>query len=360
MISRNTYQRKDGRWESRVYTNCNKSTKRKYRSFYGKTKEAAEAKAASYLQELCEVSATEMTVGQLAAEYLSVKTPQLKESTAANYRMKVEKHIIPALGKLTVCSVKAKNIYAFIETMRRSGLSERYISDNVILIKALFRFAYNTYSIMVNLSGIIMPKRARPEVRLLSDKEQDKLKAYIDNSKDRTALGVALSLFTGIRIGELCALQWKDIDLEKRILTVSKTIQRIQTDDPAFRTKLVITEPKSRSSARSIPIPEFLALRLNRYVGTGDTYLLSGIAKPVEPRVMQYRFSQMLKNADLPSVHFHSLRHAFATKCISLGFDVKTLSEILGHSSVELTLNRYVHSSLDRKKACMDKLTWAA
>ena len=176
MISRNTYQRKDGRWESRIYTKCNKSGKTQYRSFYGKTREAAEAKAASYLQELCEASTAEMTVGQLAAEYLSVKTPQLKESTAANYRMKLEKHIIPALGKLTVCSVKAKNIYAFIETMRRSGLSERYISDNVILIKALFRFAYNTYSIMVNLSGIIMPKRARPEVRLLSDKEQDKLK----------------------------------------------------------------------------------------------------------------------------------------------------------------------------------------
>lgn len=110
MISQNTYQRKDGRWKWRVYTNCNKSGKTQYRSFYGKTREAAEAKAASYLQELCEASTAEMTVGQLAAEYLSVKTPQLKESTAANYRMKLEKHIIPALGKLAVCSVKAKSI----------------------------------------------------------------------------------------------------------------------------------------------------------------------------------------------------------------------------------------------------------
>ena len=110
MISQNTYQRKDGRWELRIYTKCNKTGKAQYRSFYGKTREAAEAKAASYLQELCEVSATEMTVGQLAAEYLYVKSPLLKESTAANYRMKLEKHIIPALGKLAVCSVKAKSI----------------------------------------------------------------------------------------------------------------------------------------------------------------------------------------------------------------------------------------------------------
>ena len=172
----NAYKRKDGRWEVRIYTTCNSSDKRQYHSYYGKTKQAAEAKANSYMQELCEISATEMTVGQLAAEYLYVKSPLLKESTAANYRMKLEKHIIPALGKLTVCSVKAKNIYAFIETMRKFGLSERYISDNVILIKALFRFAFNTYGIMVNLSGIIMPKRTRPEVRLLSESKQGRLK----------------------------------------------------------------------------------------------------------------------------------------------------------------------------------------
>ncbi|MBP3856662.1 MAG: site-specific integrase, partial [Ruminiclostridium sp.] len=172
--------------------------------------------------------------------------------------------------------------------------------------------------------------------------------------------GIAVCLYTGIRIGELCAMQWKDIDLEKRTLTVKKTIQRIQTPDNTKRTKLVITEPKSQSSIRIIPIPECLAEKLGSYVGNEDDYILSGTSKPVEPRTMQNRFARILKNANLPSLHFHSLRHAFATKCIALGFDVKTLSEILGHSSIELTLNRYVHSSMDRKKACMDKLTWAA
>lgn len=122
MTNSNAYKRKDGRWEVRIYTTCNSSDKRQYHSFYGKTKQAAEAKANSYMQELCEINATEMTVGQLAAEYLYVKSPLLKESTAANYRMKLEKHIIPALGKLTVCSVKQVGLLTFRCRIRWVGV----------------------------------------------------------------------------------------------------------------------------------------------------------------------------------------------------------------------------------------------
>lgn len=158
--------------------------------------------------------------------------------------------------------------------------------------------------------------------------------------------------------GELCALQWKDIDLEKRILTVNKTIQRIQTSSSEKKTMLVITAPKSQGSVREIPLPECIVDILKQYRENNALFVLSASKKPVEPRTLQYRFAKILNNADLPSVHFHSLRHAFATNCVAAGFDVKTLSEILGHSSVELTLNRYVHSSMDRKRAFMDMLTW--
>ena len=183
---------------------------------------------------------------------------------------------------------------------------------------------------------------------------------YLNEEFDRNALGIALSLHTGIRIGELCALQWKDIDLTNRTITVRKTVQRIKCYGGKNKTKLVITEPKSASSARIIPIPDCLIVVLEKFKDNADKYVLSGKYSPVEPRTVQYRFASVLKKANLPSVHYHSLRHAFATNCISLGFDVKTLSEILGHSSVEITLNRYVHSSLDRKRACMDMVKWAA
>ena len=168
---------------------------------------------------------------------------------------------------------------------------------------------------------------------------------------------MALSLFTGLRIGELCALKWADIDLMNRTNSVSKTIQRIKSHNC---TQLVITEPKSISSVREIPIPDCILPLLKKFCSNADFYILSGTAKAVEPRTMQYRFQSLLKKAKLPSIHFHALRHMFATNCVELGFDVKSLSEILGHSGVEITLNRYVHSSLERKKAFMKKLKFAA
>ncbi len=274
--------------------------------------------------------------------------------------MKLEKHILPLFGDVQVSNVKIPDIYAFMENLRNKGLSERYIADNTVLLRSLLRYASVTYGIRNAAERLIMPKKAKAEVQVLSETEQERLKDYVERHETLSTLGIAVCLYTGIRIGELCAMQWKDIDLEKRTLTVRKTIQRIQTPDYAKRTRLVITEPKSQSSIRIIPIPVCLSEKLSSYVGKEDDYILSGTSKPVEPRTMQNRFARMLKNANLPSVHFHCLRHAFATRCIALGFDVKTLSEILDHSSVELTLNRYVHSSMDRKKACMDKLTWAA
>ena len=360
MTNCNAYKRKDGRWEVRIYTACNSSVKRQYHSFYGKTKQAAEAKAAAFVKPEFNDLVTELTVKELADEFLSVRVPLLKESTAANYRMKLEKHILPLLGDVQVNNIKIPDIYAFMENLRNKGLSERYIADNTVLLRSLLRYASVSYGVRNTAERLIMPKKAKAEVQVLSETEQERLKDYVEHHKTLSTIGIAVCLYTGIRIGELCAMQWKDIDLEKRTLTVRKTIQRIQTPDNTKRTKLVITEPKSQSSIRIIPMPECLAEKLGSYVGNEDDYILSGTSKPVEPRTMQNRFARMLKNANLPSVHFHSLRHAFATRCIALGFDVKTLSEILGHSSVELTLNRYVHSSMDRKKACMDKLTWAA
>ena len=163
---------------------------------------------------------------------------------------------------------------------------------------------------------------------------------------------------TGIRIGELCALQWGDIDLEKRILTVKKTIQRIQSANGDSKTKLIISDPKSESSKRSIPLTQKMIEFLTAFKGESVEYILSGSEKPIEPRTMQYRFTKILKNVNLPSVHFHALRHMFASTCIKLGFDVKALSELLGHSKVEITLNRYVHSSFEQKREYMERLNF--
>lgn len=358
MANTNAYLRKDGRWEVRIYTGTDAEGKRRYHSFYGRSKEEAEKKALYYYSEKNDTSPlTKMTVKELVYEYIQRKLPRLKESTAANYKMKAEKHIIAFLGDIRCSDITVNDIYRFMESKRWDKLSERYIYDIVVLLKSFFRYANITYGIKNIMNGIVMPNHSKMEVTVLDSIQQKRLKTHLNANPRLTSLGVLLSLYTGLRIGELCALLWKDIDLEKRILTVNKTIQRIQTADEKTRTKLVITAPKSKSSVREIPLPEFLVAILKQYKGTPESFMLSGNTRPVEPRTLQYRFAKILNNADLPSVHFHSLRHAFATNCIAMGVDVKTLSELLGHSSVELTLNRYVHSSMDRKRAFMDMLS---
>ena len=356
----NIYLRKDGRWEARIALGT-ADGKRKYRSVYGKTREEAEYKLMIARQEQAEsFTVTEMTVRELTAEWLHHAKLRLKESTIANYRMKTEKHLLPAFGDMQCCELTCRKVYDFIEKKLSEGLSPRYVSDMIVLMKSIYRYASREYHIRNVLDGIILPKSQKSEPELLSPEQQKQLKAHLSANPSHTALGIALAMHTGIRIGELCALQWEDIDLEKRILTVRKTMQRIQTPNGEKRTKLVITAPKSSKSIREIPIPACMMPMLREYAGKAEEYVLSGSMKPVEPRTMQYRFAKILSDTGLPSVHFHSLRHAFASGCIALGFDVKTLSEILGHSSVELTLNRYVHSSMDRKRQCMALLDKAA
>lgn len=202
-----------------------------------------------------------------------------------------------------------------------------------------------------------MPKGKAKEKSLLGKAEQTMLNNYLTSNPNASNVGILLSATTGIRIGDLCALKWGNIDLEKRTLTIKNTVQRIKSIDGSTATKLIITLPKSNSSVRKIPLPDFIIPILRNLKGNNDYYILSGTRAIIEPRTMQYRFKHILSDLNLPNVSFHSLRHGFATTCIALGFDVKTLSEILGHSSVEITLNRYVHSSMERKAEFMKLLS---
>ena len=273
--------------------------------------------------------------------------------------MKANKHILPEFGERIITSINQNDIYSFIESRQKQGLSNRYISDILVLLKSVFKYAVKTYHIFNVLDGILLPKKKTVEIQLLEKNEQKKLQRYVSENRSLTTLGIALSMSTGLRIGELCALKWDNIDLEKRTLTVRSTIQRIQCSGGNTKTKIVVTEPKSESSMRSIPIPENMIDFLKEFKGTPDDYVLSGTEKPVEPRTMQYRFTKILKNVKLPSVHFHALRHIFASTCVELGFDVKALSELLGHSKVEITLNRYVHSSIEHKREYMERLEFS-
>ena len=352
----NIYHRQDGRYEGRIARGKNEQGKPKFQYVFGHSRQEVQDKITEIRRQEQSESCSE-TISNLFESWYQSNKHRIKESTGANYLMKANKHILPFFGNTAIDSVTDKEISSFIDRKLKQGLSNRYVSDIIVLMKSVFKYAVKIYHIFNPLDGISLPKKKKAEITLLDENEQQKLQQYIAENPNRTTMGVALSMSTGIRIGELCALQWKDIDLEKRILTVRKTMQRIQCPTDTAKTKLIITEPKSETSCRSIPLPDCMMNLLQNFRGKQDSFVLSGTEKSVEPRVMQYRFQKILKNAKLPSVHFHALRHIFASNCIRWGFDVKALSELLGHSNVEITLNLYVHSSFDQKRAYMNQVS---
>lgn len=352
----NIYRRQDGRYEGRISKGKRRNGKRSFQYFFGHTKDEVKEKMVKVRRFENSHEECSRTVSELYQEwYLSIQH-RVKASTAANYEMKANRHILPTFGKKRIDAISDSDIYTFMDVKQKQGLSNRYVADIIILMKSIFKYAVKIYHIFNPMNSVVLPKKKIPEIQILDEKEQAKLEQYIAKNPNSTTLGVALSMSTGIRIGELCALQWKDIDFSKRMLTIRKTIQRIQCSNEKTRTKLIITEPKSESSKRNIPIPGFMIEFLKKFQGKSEHYVLSNKDKPVEPRTMQYRFAKILKNVQVPSVHFHALRHMFASTCVKLNFDIKSLSEILGHSSVEITLNRYVHSSFEQKVEYMSRL----
>ena len=348
----NIYHRKDGRWEGRYKSGYDKSGKAKYRSVYGHSYAEVRAKLVPLKARDPGIHVTcRMTVKELFSEWLSAVKLRVKSSTYANYQMKVDKHILPKFGGMRYEMLTVQMLNNFIQEKLDSDLSAKYVSDIIIVFKSMAKYTDKIHEFRNILADVELPKVHRSETVLLTRNQQLHLCRYLQRNPCTTSLCVLLSLYTGLRVGEVCGLMWRDIDFEKSVLAVRRTVQRIRNGDRS--TCILADTPKSRTSRRSIPIPKFLIKLLRESRSNENCYILSGSNHIIEPRTLQRRFKSILKKADLPSVSYHSLRHAFATNCLQAGFDVKTLSEILGHASVETTLNRYVHTSMERKIACM-------
>ena len=351
----NIYKRKDGRWEGRYKSEFNVSGKTKYRSVYGHSYAEVKSKLTPLkVAAPAQSSVCRLTVKELFDEWLSAVKIRVKSSTYANYQMKVEKHILPEFGGMRYDTLTVQMFNSYIQSKINSGLSAKYVSDIIIVFKTMAKYSAKVHGFRNILADVELPKVHRKEAILLTRSQQLQLCRYLQRNLSATSLCILLSLYTGLRVGEVCGLMWGDIDFDKSILTVRRTVQRILTD--THKTRIIADTPKSRSSQRTIPIPKFILKLLRDSRSNDNYYILSGSNHIIEPRTLQRRFKSILKKADLPSVSYHSLRHAFATNCLQAGFDVKTLSEILGHASVETTLNRYVHTSMERKIACMSLL----
>ena len=364
----NIYKRKDGRWEGRYICSYNAVGKAKYAYVYGKTYGEVRQKIVderSTPRKASAVTQNSLTYDEVLDLWLHSSQLNTKESTHARYAHLINTHIKPQLGKYRLSMLSTEIIEAYIEFQlaegrldNTGGLAPKTVTDILTVIKSTIEYAkYKNLPVICNLSKLTIKKQEK-EMRVLTQSEQDALIAVLMDDMDLHKFGVFLSLYTGIRIGELCALQWEDFDISQTTVKIRKTMQRIQNtaNGACSKTRIVITEPKSQCSIREIPLPSFVVNIARQFVSNPKSYILTGSDRYIEPRTMQNHFKAYVKDSGISDANFHALRHTFATRCVEVGFEIKSLSEILGHANVNITLNRCVHSSFELKCSNMNKL----
>lgn len=360
------WQLSDGSWKAQYLKGYDSNGKEEYAIIAGRSYE--EVKSASL-----SLAAPEMplyfgrikTYNDCLDSWLEYVKPRVKESSYVRYYNIAKNHFRPALGELEVNDIRTPDVERFVSHLLKSGqkngggLSSSNVANILVVLRETFRFAeMQGLNIRCRFDRLQL-RRNSEEVKVLSRHDEDLLVFHLTANPTTYKTGVMLALCTGIRIGELCALQWKNISLDDKLMRICATLQRVQipssTDSP--KTHVVLSEPKSDAARRIIPLPDFLVQMLGKHKAPPDAFFLSGEAdRRIEPRVIQMKFKEYLTAAGVKDVNFHVLRHTFATRCVEAGFDIKSLSELLGHSNVHMTLNKYVHSTLEQKRINMDKL----
>ncbi len=287
----------------------------------------------------------------------------VKPGTLAGYRSLLKLHIIPTLGQIPVDQLNADVIKSLLHTLESSNTSgTRRLSASVLqnictVLRSILNMAEQDGYYTGPAIQLTAPRKLSKNLTVLTEEEFTRLEEYLLRHPCTANLGILICMYTGLRIGELCALKWSGIDLQRQTLTVFETVQRVSVEGGEKKTALIFISPKSAGSYRCIPLPVFLCKLLESCPGDPDCFVLTGSSRCMEPRSMQKYFHAVLDSANIAQVNFHVLRHTFATRCVVLGFDTKALSMILGHASVSTTLNTYVHPSFETMQSNMQKLT---
>ena len=302
---------------------------------------------------------------EVAMEWLNLKTPQLKASSVAKYTNLLILYVLPVFGNILVSDISRYDLISLSHNLLISGganakgLSPKTVNSVLSIIKSILEFTSREKRIQTADTKNLSVKQSQKPMRILSKVEQQRLSKYLRDNPTPCNIGILLCLYTGLRLGEICALTWSDILIEEQCLYIHKTMQRIQIkENSGKRTKIIVQSPKSDCSIRKIPIPNEIFKMLLILKCDKDAFLLTGVKHNyIEPRSMENRFKNVTDKCNINKVSFHSLRHTFATRCVELGFDIKSLSEILGHASVSITMNRYVHPSMEYKQRNMNLLS---
>ena len=350
----NIYKRRDGRWEARVSLGKKADGRPYFKYLYASTYREVLLQKNNYEKSIS-LKNTQIISNTIFSEaaynWLLNSASRWKPSTYIKYKNCLERYILPHWEKLYVREVQ-QSVYDRLMEVLQQELSGSSIRSINTIISGILKYTIHYLPVECTETA---SDHAKQPLDILSDGESCKLLAYLKDNNDLISIGIRLTLFSGIRLGELCALTWADIDLEEQVLHIRHTLQRIQNQNSLpgdSKTVLHIGSPKNKRE-RSIPLhPEMIPVLVkykNRY--PSSYYLLSGALSPVEPRRMTRQFKKILKNCGIRDLHFHTLRHTFATRCVESGIQIKALSEMLGQSTVKITMDRYVHLSMSFKQS---------
>ena len=360
----NIRKRADGRWEGR-YMVYHPEKGKKQRSIYGKTYGEVKKRKNQALKDVVNLEPIdadtkttpdkrEILFEKVIPEWFEKIKKTKKHATYIKYCYIYKTYLTDILAEHFLSDAATEHFQDMLisRTMNCSESIKKSIYS--VLAGILSYGAENYYITPVRLKRKI-PTSAKKKLNIYTRREQTILLRYLYENMDIRKMGIILCLSTGLRLGEICSLKWMDIDFQNKVLFVNHTVQRIAVNDQKTKTALQVGSPKTACSQREVPLSDEILLLLSRFKHHG-AYVLND-SGPLEPRTYQYQFERFQKQAGIDCKNFHVLRHTFATNCIGNGVDVKSLSEILGHSNVQITLNRYVHPSLDTKRQYMNHIS---
>ena len=298
------------------------------------------------------------TFEEIVVLWQADKRQYVKRSTYSAYSLIVDNHLLPAFPG--VSDVTEEMVQNFVLAKLEQGLSQKSVKDILIVLKMILRFAVKQGFMQHREIDVKFPtERERQELEVLNRSSQRRIMEYVQTHFTFMNLGIYICLCAGLRIGEVCALVWDDIDVENGVINVSKTIQRIYVIKGGKKyTEVIIDTPKSRNSIREIPIARDLLKMIKPFkkIVNGSFYVLTNSGQPTEPRTYRNYYKRLMEQLNIPKLKFHGLRHSFATRCIESRCDYKTVSVLLGHSNISTTLNLYVHPNMEQKKRCVEQM----
>lgn len=298
------------------------------------------------------------TFEEVARLWQEDKRLYVKRSTFAAYVLLLDNHLIPSFGQER--DVTEPKVQDFVLRKLDYGLSQKSVRDMLVVLRMVLKYAVKNGLMEHREIDVKFPtERERKEVQVLSRNSQQRIMRHLKENLSPMNLGIYICLCTGLRIGEICALKWEDIDMDSGMIRISKTIQRIYVKNGTdCHTEVIIDTPKTMNSMRMIPIPRDLRrmLHAHRRSADGKCFLITNSPRPVEPRTYRNYYNKLMNELKMPKLKFHSLRHSFATRCIESRCDYKTVSALLGHSNISTTLNLYVHPNMEQKKRCVEQM----